>query len=61
MGRLRRYFDLSNDGRELYGAVAAAAFAEDALGYALGQGFYAVEYAGERIAVREPDGGAKAW
>jgi hypothetical protein len=61
MGKLRRYFDLSNDGRALYGAVAAAVFPEDALGFALGQGFYAVEYAGERIAVREPEGGAKAW
>jgi hypothetical protein len=61
MEKLRRYFDLTGDWRKLYGAVAAAVFPAEALGFALEQGFYVIEYAEERVKVRRPEGGAKAW
>jgi hypothetical protein len=61
MEKLRRNFDLNNDRRKLYGAVAAAVFPENVLGFALEQGFYVIEYAGEHIELRNPNGGAKVW
>jgi hypothetical protein len=61
MERLRRNFDLNNDRRELYGAVAAAVFPENVLGFALEQGFYVIEYAGEHIELRDPKGGVRVW
>jgi hypothetical protein len=61
MGRLRRSFGLNKDWRELYGAVAAGSFPAKVLRFALDQGFYAIEYAGGRLGVREPEGGARAW
>jgi hypothetical protein len=61
MEKLRRHFDLNNDRRELYGAVAAERFPKDALGFALYQGFYAIEYTGERMEVRKPQGEARVW
>jgi hypothetical protein len=61
MENLRRYFDLHSDWRKLYGAVAAAAFPEGVLEYALGEGLYVIERAEDRVVVRKPAGGAKAW
>jgi hypothetical protein len=61
MEKLHRYFQVNDDRREVYGAVAAAFFPAEALEFALGQGLYAICYAGEDIEVREPEGGVKAW
>jgi hypothetical protein len=61
MERLRRHFDLNNDRRELYGAVAAAGFSAPALDYALDRGLYVVICAEEQVEVKRPGGGAKVW
>ena len=55
MEKLRRHFKLTGDGRKLYGAVAAAVFPADVLGFALKQGFYVIEYAEGCIKVRKPE------
>jgi hypothetical protein len=61
MEKLRRCFDLTGDRRELYGAVAAEAFPQEALEFALSQGLYAVEYTEEQVKARKPECGGKAW
>jgi hypothetical protein len=61
MGNLRRYFDMLGDRRRLFGAVAASVFPEDALGFALGEGLYVIEEVEDRIVVKGPEGGARAW
>jgi uncharacterized protein (DUF885 family) len=61
MKKLRRYFDLHNDGRKLYGAVASAVFPKNVLDFALKQGFYVIEQSGENVNVTKPSGEAKAW
>jgi hypothetical protein len=55
MKKLRRHFELTGDFRKLYGVVAVAVFPADVLGFALDQGFYVIEYAGEHIGVRKPE------
>jgi hypothetical protein len=61
MEKLRRYFDLHNDKRKLYGAVAAAVIPENVHGFALKQGFYVIKQSGDNISVEEPRDKAKAW
>jgi hypothetical protein len=61
MEKLRRYFDLTNDRRKLYGAVAAAILPENVLDFALKQGFFVIEQSGEQVDIRKPEGNAKAW
>jgi hypothetical protein len=61
MEKLRRYFDLHNDRRKLYGAVAAAILPENVLDFALKQGFYVIEQSGDNVNIKKPEGTAKAW
>jgi hypothetical protein len=61
MEKLRRYFDLHNDRRKLYGAVAAGIFPENVLDFALKQGFYVIEQSGENVNIKKPEGTAKVW
>ncbi|MDR0452630.1 MAG: hypothetical protein LBH15_06260 [Treponema sp.] len=61
MEKLRRYFDLHGDRRDLYGAVAAAIFPGNVLDFALRQGFYVVRQSGDNVSVEEPKGRPKAW
>jgi hypothetical protein len=61
MEKLRRYFDLHNDKRKLYGAVAAAIFPGNVLDFALKQGFYTIKQSGENVSIEQPEGRAKAW
>jgi hypothetical protein len=61
MEKLRRYFDLHNDRRKLYGAVAAAIIPENVLDFALKQGFYVIEQSGDNVSIKKPEGCAKAW
>jgi hypothetical protein len=61
MGKLRRYFDLNNDKRKLYGAVAAAIIHDNVRDFALKQGFYVIEQLGDNVAIKEPEGSVKAW
>jgi hypothetical protein len=61
MEKLRRYFDLHKDRRNLYGAVAAAIIPENVRDFALKQGFYVIEQSGESVAIKEPEGSPRAW
>jgi predicted AAA+ superfamily ATPase len=61
MEKLRRYFDLHNDRRKLYGAVAAAVIPENVFDFALKQGFYVIEQSGDSVSIKEPDGEPRAW
>ncbi|MDR2078881.1 MAG: hypothetical protein LBP74_04055, partial [Treponema sp.] len=54
MKKLRRYFDLYHDKRKLYGALAAAVIPGNVHDYALKQGFYVIEQAGDTISIEEP-------
>jgi hypothetical protein len=61
MKKLRRYFDLHNDKRKLYGAVAAAVIPENVRDYALKQGFYIIRQMGDNISIEEPRDKPKDW
>jgi hypothetical protein len=61
MEKLRRYFDLHEDKRRLYGALAAAVIPGNVLDYALKQGFYVVRQRGDNLSIEEPGGKPKAW
>jgi hypothetical protein len=60
MELLRRHFDLHNDKRKLYGALAAAIFPDNVLDYAKKQGFYIIRQSGDSVSIETP-GKAKAW
>jgi hypothetical protein len=61
MEKLRRYFDLQNDKRKLFGAIAAALIQDDIRDYAFKQGFYVIKQSGDNVRVEEPENKAKAW
>jgi hypothetical protein len=61
MKKLRRYLDLHNDQRKLYGAVAAAVLPDNVHDYALTQGLCVIKQTGDAIGIEEPPGKAKAW
>jgi hypothetical protein len=61
MEKLRRYFDLHNDKRKLYGAVAAAVIPGNVLDFALKQGLYVIKQSGDNVSIEEPHGKAKSW
>jgi hypothetical protein len=61
MEKLRRYFNLHNDTRKLFGAVAAAVIPDNVRDYALGQGFYVIKQSGDNVSIEEPRGRPKAW
>jgi hypothetical protein len=61
MEKLRRYFDIQNDKRKLFGAVAAAVILDNVRDYAFKQGFYVIKQSGDNVSVEEPENKAKAW
>ncbi|MDR0597380.1 MAG: hypothetical protein LBG14_02620 [Treponema sp.] len=61
MGKLRRYFDLHHDRRNLYGAVAAAIIPDNVLDFALKKGFYVIRQSGDNVNIVEPRNKAKSW
>jgi hypothetical protein len=61
MEKLRRYFDLHDDRRRLYGAVAAAIIPGNVLDFALKQGFYVIQQSRDNVNILEPRGQPKAW
>jgi hypothetical protein len=60
MEKLRRYFDLHNDKRKLYGAIAAAIIPGNVYDFALKQGFYVIEQSGDNVTIKEPSGSPRA-
>jgi hypothetical protein len=61
MKKLRQYFDLQNDKRKLFGAIAAAVILDNVRDYAFKQGFYVIKQSGDNVRVEEPENKAKAW
>jgi hypothetical protein len=59
MEDLRRYFDLHDDRRKLYGALTANVIPGSVLDFALKQGFYIIKRLGGNV--EEPEGRPKAW
>jgi hypothetical protein len=61
MKKLRRYFDLHQDKRKLYGAVTAAVLPDNVLEFALKEGFYVIKQSGDTVSIEEPRDKPKAW
>jgi hypothetical protein len=61
MEKLRRYFDLHQDKRKLYGAVAAAVIPDNVHDYGLKAGFYIIRQSGDTVSIEEPQDKPKAW
>jgi hypothetical protein len=61
MEKLRRYFDLHNDKRKLFGAVAAAIIPDNVHAFALKNGFYVIRQLGDNISIEEPQNKPRAW
>jgi hypothetical protein len=61
MEKLRRYFDIQNDKRKLFGAIAAAVMSDNVRDFAFKQGFYVIKQSGDNVYVEEPENKAKAW
>jgi hypothetical protein len=61
MEKVRRYADLRQDKRKLYGAVAGAIIPENVKEHGLKEGFYIIEQSGDTVNIVSPSGTAKAW
>jgi hypothetical protein len=61
MEKLRRYFDLHDDKRKLYGAVAGAVIPGNVRDYALKEGFYVIRQSGDKVGIERPPGKPRAW
>jgi hypothetical protein len=61
MEKLRQYFDLHQDRRKLYGAVAAAIIPGNVQDFALKQGFYVIRQSGDNVNIVKPPDMPKAW
>ena len=61
MEKLRKHFDLKQDKRKLYGAIAGAVILDNVRDYALRQGFYVIRQSGDAINVEAPPGKPKSW
>jgi hypothetical protein len=61
MGKLREYFELHQDRRKLYGAVAGAIIPGTVRDFALGQGFYVIQQSGDNVRIVEPRDKPRAW
>jgi hypothetical protein len=55
MEKLRAYASKNNDNRPYFGAIASPCFDDDTKRYALEQGFYVIELAGEDASIIKPD------
>jgi hypothetical protein len=61
MEKMHKYADLHGDKRAFLGAVAGIVVTDDVKKYALNQGFYFIEYAGENFYITPPNGKPKEW
>ena len=59
--KMRKHADLIGDKRTFLGAVAGVVVDKDAREYALNQGLYLIEPAGEDLNITVPNGKAKEW
>jgi len=59
--KMRRYADLHGDKRTFLGAVAGVVVADEVREYALHQGLYLIEPAGEDLIITPPNGKPKEW
>jgi len=59
--KMRTYADLHGDKRTFLGAVAGIVVTDEVRDYALSQGFYFIEYAGETFYITAPNGKPKEW
>jgi len=58
---MRKYADLHGDKRIFLGAVAGIVVTDKVRDYALSQGFYFLEYAGDNFFITPPSGKPKEW
>jgi hypothetical protein len=61
MEKMRKYAQLHGDKRAFLGAVAGIMVTDDVKEYALKQGFYFIEYAGDNFFITPPNGKPKEW
>jgi hypothetical protein len=59
--KMRKHSDSHGDKRTFLGAVAGVVVAKDAKDYALNQGLYLIEPAGEDLTITPPNGKPKEW
>jgi len=59
--KMRRYADLHGDKRTFLGAVAGVVVDDEARDYALNQGLFLIEPAGEELNITPPNGHPKEW
>jgi hypothetical protein len=59
--KMRKYANLHGDKRVFLGAVAGIVVTDEVRDYALSQGFYFIEYAGENFYITPPIGKLKEW
>ena len=59
--KMRRHTDLRGDKRTFLGAIAGVVVPEDVREYALNQGLYLIEPAGENIVITSPNDKPKEW
>ena len=59
--KMRKYSDLRGDKRIFLGAVAGVILDDDTRNYALDQGFYLIEPAGQDLSITPPNGKPKEW
>jgi hypothetical protein len=59
--KMRMYANLHGDKRTFLGAVAGVVVTDEARNYALSQGFFVIEPAGENFIITTPNGKPKEW
>ena len=59
--KMRKHADLRGDKRSFLGAVAGVIVTDDVRKYALDQGFYLIEPAGQSLNITPPNGKPKEW
>jgi hypothetical protein len=59
--KMRKFADLRGDKRIFLGAVAGIVVTDEIRDYALSQGFYFIEYAGDNFFITSPSGKPKEW
>jgi len=59
--KMRKHADLHGDKRTFLGAVAGVVVSDEVREYALNQGFYLIEPAGEELNITPPNGKPKEW
>jgi DNA repair exonuclease SbcCD ATPase subunit len=61
MEKMHKYANLHGDKRIFLGAVAGVVVTDEVRDYALNQGFYFIEYAGENFYITPPNGKPEEW